>query len=141
MEEVQSVFIDSNVVVTAVHSSLGPGYAVITVKGVKKFTSNICLEEISETCTRLKLPPKTLSSVLKHTSRVVIPLSDEHILKKYSPYVLDIGDAHVVAGTIQAKSKFLVTHNIRHFLTDKIKSELGVQIITPGKLLHYLRSL
>ncbi len=50
-------------------------------------------------------------------------------------------DAHIVLGAKQAKGKFLVTYNIKHFLVEKIREDVGIIVLTPAFLLQYLRSL
>lgn len=70
-----------------------------------------------------------------------------HITKKlgemkqeYINYVTDINDAHIVAGAHNAKVKYIISYNLKHFKTDKIKDELDLLLLTPALFLQYLRS-
>ncbi|MBI2330032.1 hypothetical protein HYU94_01460 [Candidatus Daviesbacteria bacterium] len=65
----------------------------------------------------------------------------EEILNQYGNYSYDIEDIHIVAGAVKAKSKFLVTFNIKDYKIDKIYQAFGIRVIVPGELLQYLRSL
>jgi hypothetical protein len=62
------------------------------------------------------------------------------IQQEYGEYVTHTSDSHIVAGASQAKVRFLISYNLKHFKTDKINSELDVLLITPAILLQHLRS-
>lgn len=65
----------------------------------------------------------------------------EKIHKDFKDYTWDPDDAHIVAGAAEAKTKFLLTYNIRHFNIQKIKEDFDITVLTPAQYLQYLRSL
>lgn len=60
---------------------------------------------------------------------------DENLVKKFSNIVIDLGDSHVLASSIEAKADFLVTLDKKHLLilAKKIK---GLKIVSPKELIE-----
>ncbi len=76
--------------------------------------------------------------------RIKIIILDEtidEIKLSFAEYVLDIDDAHIVAGAKKAKVQFLISYNTKHFKADKIKNDFDIILTTPSNLLQYLRSI
>lgn len=59
---------------------------------------------------------------------------------EYAKYVNDPTDAHIVAGAVNSKSRFLTTYNLKDFKIELIKREFDIIVLSPGTLLQYLRS-
>ncbi len=132
------IFLDSDVIISSVISSLGAAYLLIhEVKDLDKFISNISLEELSIVANRLNIAPPRLKSLINNRFEIV-NLKDS---REFSKYTFDFNDSHIVAGAKKAKVKFLITYNIRHFNIEKVKQDLDIMVITPGKFLQYLRSV
>ncbi len=64
-----------------------------------------------------------------------------NIKGKFGDYTSDINDAHIVVGAKKARTRFLISYNLKHYKIEKIKQDLNIIIVTPAKLLQYLRSL
>ena len=62
------------------------------------------------------------------------------VKQEYGNYITDINDAHIVAGAHSARVKYMISYNLKHFKTDKIKDELDILLLTPALFLQYLRS-
>jgi predicted nucleic acid-binding protein len=134
--EKNQVFLDSDVVISALLSNIGASATIIKNKHINKTISRAVQQEVKIVSKRhkiLKKLPKILISA-RH-------LGKRRIVKTYARYVFDQQDSHVVAAAHHSKSKFLITHNIRHYNQTKIKADLNIIVTSPGKLLQHLRTL
>ena len=136
------VFVDSNVVVSALKSSVGAAYALGESDVVERIVSNLSEIEILKTVSRLKLDDKQMEIILKQKfTKVKVENNLPEVVKKFGKYVGDMNDSHVIAGAVISKASYLVTHNLKHFNTEKIKRELDIIVMSPGTFLQYLRSI
>ncbi len=135
------VFIDSDVVISAIISTEGASHLLLYTEEIKPVISSISQRELSVVIKRLNLEVGKLDDMLdKRLSIVDLKESIQDIKNNYGKYVLDQNDAHIIAGAHLADAQFLVTYNVRHFKIDKIKEDLNIVILTPGMLLQHLRS-
>lgn len=139
MEEIK-IFLDIDVLISALLSDKGASYKLINDSKFKKIISKTITEEINEVSRRENIRKEKVRAILTKTKKTPLFLSKEKLLKKYSKYVFDVEDSHVVAGAYISKSTFLLTHNIRHYHVIKIKNDLGIKVMRPGDFLQYLRS-
>lgn len=136
------VFTDSDVVISSLISKKGAAYLLINQSNLKLFVSNYSKEELERVVDRLDLSKNKLKSLLKRKFKTVKLVSElEKIKEQFIDYVLDSNDAHIVAGAKKAKSRFLISYNIRHYKQEKIIKDFNIIVTTPAKLLQYLRSL
>lgn len=139
MEEIK-VFLDTNVLISALLSGKGASSYLINKTKINKIISETIKEEVNEVSKRENISKETARAILKKIKKTTLSLSKEKLLKSYSKYVLDKEDSHVVAGAYISKSDFLLTHNIKHYHAVKIKNDLGIKVMRPGDFLQYLRS-
>ena len=139
MEEIK-VFLDTDVLISALLSQKGASYKLINDTKFKKIISKTITEETNEVSRRENINKGAVRAILKKTKITSLFLSKEKLLKTYSKYVFDEEDSHVVAGAYISKSNFLLTHNIKHYHVIKIKNDLGIKVMRPGDFLQYLRS-
>lgn len=132
-----TAFIDSNVVVSAIFSDRGAASHLIFETKVPLFISKQVRKESAEAVRRAGITSNNLVAAVYHLQTT----QNVDRIDPFLPYVLDKDDAHIVAGAVAAEANFLITYNLRHYRINKIKSELGVIIHTPGQFLQYLRSL
>lgn len=134
------VFLDSDVLISAFLSKTGASFAILKNSKIIKVISKTVKEEIFEVATRLSLnlPNRDIFPDIKI---ITLELSKPRLSETYFPYVLDEEDSHVVAGAHKAKVNFLLTHNLRHYHTTKIKNDFGINVMKSGLFLQYLRSL
>jgi len=140
MEKVQ-VFLDTDVVISALFSEKGASYQIIKNSLIIKIISFTVRKEIKEVSKRLEIKSQKVKKILKDISCQSLKTTKKEILKNYKKFVFDESDSHVVAGIDKTKIKFLLTHNLRHYKTDKIKAELDILVFKPGNFLQYLRSI
>ncbi|MGB9706794.1 MAG: PIN domain-containing protein [Microgenomates group bacterium] len=138
-----SVFIDSDVVISSLISSSGAAYLLLEKKqkNLKFFISNISQKELKIVAWRLKIKPDKLEKLVKNRFKIIkLKKPNKDLKEKYADYVLDPNDAHIIAGAVESKAKFLLTYNWRHFKREKIKNDFNLIIFTPAIFLQYLRS-
>jgi len=138
-----SVFVDSDVVISSLISSSGAASLLLKkkIKNLKLFISNFSQKELKIVSQRLEIKPDSLEKLVKNRFEIVnLKENNKSLKEKYADYVLDKNDAHIVAGAVKSKAKFLLTYNWRHFKREKIKNDFNVIILTPALFLQYLRS-
>ncbi len=137
------VFVDSDVIISSLLSSSGAAHFLLhNTDAVKPCISNISLQEIRIVVERLAIDSKKLASLLEGNIEIVqLQYTAETVKNAYENYVLDENDAHIVAGAKEAKAKFLVSYNTKDFKVEKIKQDFTIILITPARLLQYLRSI
>lgn len=136
------VFVDSDVIISSLISSKGAAHFLLhEITEIELFISSLSKRELDEVITRLSLENKKLTELINtRLSMVMLKDTVSVIQKRYETYVLDSNDAHVVAGAIESKAKFLVLYNTRHFKADTLKDHFNIILITPATMLQYLRS-
>ncbi len=135
------VFIDSDVVISSLLSSKGAAYTLLHMSGITPVISSLSVNELRIVCKRMNIASDLLEGRIREKFEVVkISRNPQKIRAKYQPYVTDMNDAHIVAGAAAAKTKYLVSYNLRHFKADKMKDELDILLMTPALTLQYLRS-
>ena len=142
MRSARKIFLDSDVVISSLISSLGAASFLIRQTDMQIFVSDISCLELWKVVEKMELSTHKLENLIKENLKIVRLGSNlERTKKKFADYVLDENDAHVIAGAVKAKAKFLISYNLRHFKVDKIKTDFDILILTPARFLQYLRSL
>jgi predicted nucleic acid-binding protein len=134
------VFVDSDVVISSLFSDRGAAHALFQNSLVSCFVSQYSIEELRRVADRLSMKQSDLKVRIKQISVVPVKESLAVVRSKYTTYVHDIHDAHIVAGAKTAKVSFLATYNMKHYRCDFIKEKLGIFVYTPALILQYLRS-
>lgn len=135
------IFLDSDVVISALLSHQGAAHLLIYKTNVQKWISNFSQKEIKIVAKRLSISGEKLRQAFKLLSVVALNDDLDKIKEKFENFVNDSNDSHVVAGAAAAKVNYLITYNLKHFRMDKIKSDFGTVVMTPGIFLQYLRSV
>ena len=136
-------FLDSDVIISSLISSSGAAYLLINnVQDLELHISNLSVKELEIVVERLNLGKDQFNQIISNRcQKVELKDSNQKIKEKYKDYVLDIDDAHIISGAKEAKVRFLISYNLRHYKLDKIKADFGIIVMTPAQLLQYLRSL
>lgn len=135
------VFVDSDVVISSLLSSTGAAYLLLNQSQIKPVISSVSLKEIIAVAKRMDIDPQKFDKLIKgrfDIFNLTKKLGD--IKKEYGKYVIDLQDAHVVAGAHGSAVKYLLSYNLKHFKTDKIRDDFDVLILTPALFLQFLRS-
>ena len=133
------IFLDSDVIVSSLLSTTGASFWLVNQSKDRIYISQAVLTEVKSTLSKLNLPTSKIET-LKSINIVVLGLSKPRVAEEYIPYVTDPHDSHVVAGAHKTKSGYLLTHNQKHFRSQLIKQELGINVLKPGKYLQFIRS-
>ena len=113
-----------------------------SAEGVELYVSNFSVEELEKVVNRLKLDSEILRNVLgSRLSSVKINQPYKKVQQEFDNYVRGADDAHIVAGAKEASVMFLVSYNVRHFESEKLRQDFQIILLTPGLFLQYLRSL
>lgn len=135
-------FADSDVVISSLISSKGAAYQLFTLKQLQPVISSLSRKELLIVISRLNLDRSKFAKLLESGLTTVDPgISNAQVKKKYWSYVADINDAHIPAGAIVAKTRYLISYNLKHFKSEKIKEDFGIIVTTPALFLQYYRSL
>lgn len=133
-------FIDTDVVISSMLSQKGAAYFLLHRSKAKLVVSSLSLLEVEGVSKRLNIDDVNLKKAKRNLQIVKIDEELKAIKGKYKEFVMDINDAHVVAGAHLSKSDYLISYNLRHFKIDRIKNKLGIIILTPALFLQFLRS-
>ncbi len=135
------IFVDSDVVISSLISSTGAAYFLLNEFPIKPVVSSVSTRELRIVVERMKIKSESLEKLInKHLEVFSLKKNLEKIKGEYGKYVMDINDAHIVAGASEAGVKYLISYNLKHFKKDKIKDELGLILLTPALFLQYWRS-
>lgn len=136
------IFVDSDVVISSLLSQSGAAYLLLNTPSLKLFISSLSKRELEKVVQRLGIKSTMLKEIIDNNLDIVnIPEPLGDIKDSFGQYVIDVDDAHIVAGTKAAKAEFLITYNVRDYKIEKIKQDLNVLILTPAAFLQYLRSI
>ena len=134
------VFVDSDVVISSLISKKGAAHFLLESKDVECFVSNISVKELEIVVDRLNIDKTRLKNLIRNRfEQVDLNESIKKLKNKFKDYILDEDDAHIVAGAIEAKVKFLTSYNIKDFKIDRIKQDFNIIVITPANYLQYVR--
>lgn len=142
MKKPHTVFVDSDVVVSSLISQSGAAHFLVNNARLNLFISDISFKELEIVVERLGLNRESLEETVKKGFKVIkLRKTLTEVKNIYADYVIDINDTHIVAGAVEAKVKFLISYNLKHFKTDKIKTDFDILLTKPATFLQYLRSL
>lgn len=132
-----NIFFDADALFSACYSIDGAAYGILQYSDILNLvTSSECLKEADEAL-KEKFNIEVNKNVINHFQ----VMTNSAIDNKYFKYVRDIEDRHVIQEAHNFKCEFLVTYNIKDYLIHEIENDLGVKIVTPGKLLFYIRNV
>lgn len=136
------VFVDSDVIISSLLSQTGAAYLLMHDARLSRFVSDVSLDELRRVARTLNVHRALLEKLVKtRCERVSLANRRKTRAKSLRGYTTDTNDLHIVTGAKEAKARFLVTYNMKHFLVEKIRDELGIIVLPPAFLLQYLRSL
>ena len=134
---VQRVVIDTCVFVSALRSSRGASFRVLSLVGAGAFEIALSVPlvlEYEDATKRLGdatgLSHADIDDVIDYLCSVA-HLQEIHFL--WRPVLRDPQDDHVLELAVEADCELIVTHNIRDFARTE---QLGVSVVRPGELLR-----
>jgi len=133
----KTVFVDSSVLFSAVNSPIGGSSKIFTLKNVKLVTSRVVLIE-TERNVRNKLRDYHLERffMLVEKLEVLKQLPNSQLIKKAKKVIVG-KDSVILAESYKSKADFLVTLDLKHFLTGSVARFLRPQkALTPKMLIE-----
>jgi putative PIN family toxin of toxin-antitoxin system len=135
------VYFDASVIIAALLSATGGSSKLIRL--IKKdllrgITSQTVIEEILEEDKSSKLgrQKRELEQFIQDSGILVRRSITEEEIEPYKN-LIDIEDAHLIAGAKLTKSYYLVTLDKKHLLNKKVKNKfLPLKIVSPKELLE-----
>ena len=135
------VFFDASIIIAALLSPTGGSAQLIKftkIGLIKGITSQTVIEEILEEDkpTKIKKSTEEIEEFIAQSGLIVRkPITVDEI----DPYqsLVDIDDAHLIAGAVLTKCEYLVTLDKKHLLRVDTKEKfLPLRIISPKELLE-----
>lgn len=140
MKKVQ-VFVDSDVIISSLISHRGAAYLLLNSDKIEGVISNFSKKELKKVAEKLNIEQDKLNKLIADRLKVVkLKSTISKIKLEFEKYTNDLNDAHIVAGAKQAKTKFLITYNLKDYKKEDIKQDFGIMVITPAIFLQYLRA-
>ncbi len=104
---------------------------------IKGIISEIIYDEVMRKSEKTGLSPNEIKRKLFLIFDNIKKAPDENLVKKFNNIVIDLGDSHVLASSIETDADFLVTLDKKHLLVldQKIK---GLKIVSPKQLIERL---
>ena len=136
------VFLDTNVLVSALYSAAGPPAAILRLHVDERITivvSQLVVEELVRAIHR-KLPDALplLRELLLNTPPEVVPDPSADEIQRLAPGV-NRSDAPVLAAAVNAGADYLASGDAT-FLREARRLEVTVALVTPRELLGRLQS-
>jgi putative PIN family toxin of toxin-antitoxin system len=137
------IVIDTNVIVSALMSSSGASFALVSALPSVKFTPAISVplwQEYKDVTSRPGLIPHSVSQRAREgMCRFVLSVSREQdIYFLWRDGLRDPKDAHVLELTIAAQARYIVTHNIKDFAAAKM---FGIAAVRPNTFIQLIGGL
>lgn len=138
--KVPTVFFNASVVIAGFISSNGGSAKLLRYvkeNKIRGIISEIIYDEVMRKSEKTDLSKEVIKRKLFLIFNSIKKAPDENLVKKFNNIVIDLGDSHVLASSIEAKADFLVTLDKKHLLvlTEKIK---GLNIVSPKQLIEIL---
>jgi len=136
----ESIVIDTNVLVSALRSKQGASFKLLNLVGRGLFETVVSVPlmlEYEDVLSReyLALPPKAVDDVLDYLCAVS---SNRRIFYLWRPVLKDLKDDLVLELAVEAQCTSIVTYNTRHFVEAEmfgIKTETPLEFLTRLELL------
>lgn len=136
----EKVFVDTDVIISSLISATGAANLLLNhIDDFQLHISDVSKAEIEKVILRLNLSVEKFT--LLTNTRLIIRSVSLTNLGVFAQYTSDINDSHIVLGAKDSEARFLVTYNMKHYKTDRIKQNLGIIVLTPAELLQYWRSV
>lgn len=135
------VYFDASIIIAALLSKTGGSSLLLEYVKLKKvigIASQTVIDEIVEEDKFTKLK-KSKEEIEQFIARSGLLIRDSITVKEIEPYqdMVDVEDAHLIAGANLTKCAYLVTLDKKHLLREEIKRNfLPLKIVPPKELLE-----
>lgn len=133
------IIIDTNVLLTALCSSAGASYRLLSLIDAKKYEVSVSVPLLIEYEDVLKRNKKKLNlstSEIDDILDYVCLIANKHeIFYLWRPFLRDPKDDLVLELAVEANSDFIVTYNTKDF---KGVDQFGIRLVTPKEFLQII---
>ncbi|OGK08687.1 putative toxin-antitoxin system toxin component, PIN family [Candidatus Roizmanbacteria bacterium RIFCSPHIGHO2_01_FULL_35_10] len=133
------VFFNASVIIAGLRSPKGGSAKLLDCAKQKRITaiiSNIIVNEVLKHQVKTSRNQSQIIDFLEKRFYIISEPSPK-LINRFSSIVIDKGDIHVIASTLESTAHFLVTLDKKHLLSIKNKVK-DFQIVTPGELITIL---
>ncbi len=95
--------------------------------------SELIVDEVLRNAERVGITQKKAIITIDYFR--VIPAPQKKVISQYESIVVDFGDTHVLASSVEAKAEYLVTLDKKHLLILATKLK-HIAIVTPGQFIE-----
>lgn len=134
------IFLDSDVVISSLISKTGAASHIVNNTDITSIVSDVSLREINDVLKRLQIPKDKLNKAIERLTVSKAKTAEKEMEKSYAKFTTDVGDAKIIGSAHDAEAKYLITYNLRHYKADRIREELGIEVLTPALFLHHTRN-
>ncbi len=138
------VFLDTSALIAGVASSKGAAREVLRLAEIGLIEAIVSRQVVVEADRNItvKLPEclDDFRAYVEMLAPVLIEDPSARDVKRFS-LLIDPGDAPILAAASAAKADYLVTWDIKHFMTKGPRALSRPKVMTPGEFLHEFRSL
>jgi len=142
---VRRVFVDSNVIFSAVLSKSGAPRRILRLAAggvIHLFISQQVEQEVRRNL-KQKAPQVVhlYPLLLQEANIIMVRDPSEETVREVLPYVRYLPDAMILAATKEAEVDFFVTGDVKHFLSAaEVKNHVAFGILSPAEFLQRLES-
>ncbi len=138
------VFLDTSALIAGIASSKGAAREVLRLAEIGLIEAVVSRQVVVEADRNISAKlPECLDDVRSYVGTLAPVLIEDppaRAVKRFSS-LIDPGDAPILAAASAAKADYLVTWDIKHFLTEKTRSLANPKVMTPGEFLYEFRTL
>ncbi len=138
----RKVFFDASVIFSGLYSETGGSYRLVSLAKEKKLiaiTSQTVIEELKDNLNKLKMAADRVDDFIVENNFFVREEITEKEIKPLTGLV-NIKDAHVVAGALSTNCSYLVTLDKKHLDNPTVAKKIkNLKILSPKKLLKILK--
>ncbi len=138
------VFLDMSALIAGVVSSKGAAREVLRLAEIGLIEAVVSRQVVVEADRNItaKLPEclDDFRAYVGTLAPVLIEDPPARDVKRFS-LLIDSGDAPILAAASAAKADYLVTWDVKHFMTKGPRALARPKVMTPGEFLHEIRTL
>ena len=134
--------LDTNVLVSAMHSRRGASFALLNLIDAGKFAMCVSVPLVLEYEDALKrdaIKGRVTASAVDDVLDYLCGIAEKHpVHYLWRPHLNDPKDDMVLELALAAECKYIVTHNLRDF---RIQTRGALKVVTPGEFLKLLKEV
>lgn len=133
---VPRVFFNASVVLSGLRSPSGGSAKLLSwvKKGIiRGIVSELILDEAMRNSQKVGVKQEEVKKIAHFFQNISVP--DKTAVSHFETIIVDSGDAHVLASSIEANAEYLVTLDKKHILVLAAKLK-NIKIITPGQFIE-----